>query len=230
MSTTPHSTLDEGSTNVDEVIRWIDAGRTVQVWDPQHECWTLATHQDRGSVRYWIREGGAFRVVPGVHDRSARRDASEPTLAEQAADLTQEVERLSAEVERLHALTEGDPTSIYAEAGALRGEVDGLRAENERLREALRIEERFQRVSGNGRQADALAAILDGTTDWPTTPAWSQSETAPTPPPPDVDRLRSALRDIAAIADRAKAWNIKARQDVLDICAASLPETGGEES
>lgn len=102
------------------------------------------------------------------------------------------------------------------------------RAENERLREALRIEERFQRLSGNRKQANALASILDGTTDWPTTPAWSQSETAPTPRPPDVDQLRSALRDIAAIADRAKAWNIKARQDVLDICAASLSETGGE--
>ena len=42
-----------------------------------------------------------------------------------------------AKFERLHALTEGDPTSIYAEAAALRGEVDGLRAENARLREAL---------------------------------------------------------------------------------------------
>ncbi len=94
--------MSEGSKNVNEVLRWVDAGRTVQVWDPLHECWTLATHQDRGSVRHWIRAGGAFRVVPGVHGGVPRSDAGDdPTPAEQAADLTQEVERLSAENARL---------------------------------------------------------------------------------------------------------------------------------
>lgn len=159
---------------------------------------------------HWVDE-----VLGGVHDGGLPEDPRTPCVS-------------AAEMDEM--VSDGD--SGYVPIAALHHWARGAakaRAENERLREALRIEERFQRVSGNGRQADALAAILDGTTDWPTTPAWSQSETAPTPRPPDVDQLRSALRDIAAIADRAKAWNIKARQDVLDICAASFSETGGEE-
>ena len=65
-----------------------------------------------------------------------RKEAAQRILTDQprAVSLLSDA---ADELERLHALTEGDPTSIYAEAGALRGEVDGLRAENERLREAI---------------------------------------------------------------------------------------------
>ena len=59
---------------VDEVLAWIADGRTIQVWDPKIEGWTLATRQDRGSVRYWIDLGGAFRIAPSHPTGEERTD------------------------------------------------------------------------------------------------------------------------------------------------------------
>ena len=50
-----------------------------------------------------------------------------PLGGSKASNTLAEVDHLIAENERLRALTEGDPTSIYAEAAALRDEVEHLR-------------------------------------------------------------------------------------------------------
>lgn len=39
------------------------------------------------------------------------------------------------------------------------------------------------------------------------------------------DRLREALGDVAALADRGVAWSSFTRQKVLDVCAAALGES-----
>ncbi len=121
----------------------------------------------------WDRQGEGWRWRPRngwVDQLSIPFDAidSFPPLVEARAEL-----------ERLRSLTEGDPTSIYAEAGALRGEVDGLRAENARLREALRETARLAQT------------VHDLTGHWSECPA---------PPDADCDLCHDYFAAVAALA------------------------------
>ena len=72
-SPVPDEPTSDGSTDADEILGWVRAARPIQVWDPKHEAWMLATKQDRGSIQHWVRLGGSFRLAAPSHPTGEER-------------------------------------------------------------------------------------------------------------------------------------------------------------
>ena len=121
----------------------------------------------------------------------------------------------SDEIERLHALTEGDPTSIYAETADLRAWKESamsVLAEWDRVHDALGRPGPLGRSLALNTLAEVERLVAENA------------------------RLREALREAAWLAKlaRGSSWPGEMAQRVEDaadhvMAAASLSETGGED-
>ena len=118
----------------------------------------------------------------------------------------------SDEIERLHALTEGDPTSIYAETADLRAWKESAMSV---LAEWDRVHDALGRPGPLGRSL-ALNTLAE-----------VERLSA------ENERLREALRQVHEIANRPDLWTEEVVERVIDrvsdaLAAASLSETEGE--